>query len=237
MNLLLLSEADLLSPDTARVTGRRYRHMVEVLRVEPGQSVRAGLLNGLLGEARVTAVTASAIDLELQLTVPPPPPAPLTLILALPRPKALRRLLQGVASFGIAHLALCNTARVDKSYWQSPFLAADAVHEQLLLGLEQARDTRLPQVTLHPLFRPFVEDQLPQLAAGSLKLVAHPASDAPCPCAVSAPVSLAIGPEGGFVPYEIDRLVAQGFRAVRLGHRPLRVEMALPALLGRLLPP
>ena len=52
---------------------------------------------------------------------------------------------------------------------------------------------------------------------------------------MSEPVTLAIGPEGGFIEYELDLLVAHGFEPVTLGPRPLRVEHAVPALLGRIL--
>lgn len=235
MNLLLLSAEDFIAPDMVRVADRRHRHLLEILRAGPGQPLRAGLLNGKLGSAQVVAQSAEQTTLRVALTELPPPPAPLTLLLALPRPKALRRLLQGVTAFGIKRIVLLNTARVDKSYWQSPFLAPVVLHEQLLLGLEQARDTLLPEVLLCPRFRPFVEDQLPQLAAASLRLVAHPTSALPCPSAVAGAVTLAVGPEGGFVPFEVDQLTAQGFTAVHLGARPLRVETAVPALLGRLL--
>lgn len=236
MNLLLLAPADFIAPDLARISGRRCRHLVDILHVQPGQTVRVGLLDGLLGTARVVAQTAGSIDLAVSLDTAPPPPLPVTLLLALPRPKALRRILQGVTACGVKHLVLLNTSRVDKSYWQSPLLAPDDLREQLLLGLEQGGDTRLPQVLLRQRFRPFVEDELPALAAGTCCLVAHPGSASPCPCAVTEPVTLAVGPEGGFIPFEIDLLDRLGFRKVHLGHRLLRVETAVPALLGRLLP-
>lgn len=235
MNLLLLVPADFIAAGTVRITGRRHRHLVDILRAEPGQPLRVGLLDGKLGEARVLSRETAATLLAVELTVPPPPPLPITLLLALPRPKALRRILQGATAMGVKSIVLLNTFRVDKSYWQSPLLAPDALREELLLGLEQGRDTVLPRILLRQRFRPFVEDELPGLAAGSLCLAAHPQGALPCSAGVAGPVTLAIGPEGGFIPFEIDLLSRQGFCPVHLGPRPLRVETAVPALLGRLL--
>jgi RsmE family RNA methyltransferase len=235
MNLLLLHPEDFIAPGLVRIRERRHRHLVDVLHTETGQTTRAGLLNGQLGEARVVTQTAEYSDLSVQLTALPPTPTPVTLLLALPRPKALRRLLQGITAFGVKRIVLINTARVDKSYWRSPLLTEEAIREQLLLGLEQARDTLLPEVLLRPRFRPFAEDELPNLSANTLRVVAHPGSAIPCPCGITTPVTLAVGPEGGFIPFEIDLLGNLDFQAVHLGPRTLRVESAVPALLGRLL--
>jgi hypothetical protein len=96
-------------------------------------------------------------------------------------------------------------------------LAPAALREQLVLGLEQGGDTRLPRVELRRRFKPFVEDELPALLGDSLGLVAHPLAEESCPRAVGRHVTLAIGPEGGFIPYEVEALQRAGCRAVSLG--------------------
>jgi RsmE family RNA methyltransferase len=64
--------------------------------------------------------------------------------------------------------------------------------------------------------------------------VAHPGSDRPCPRTIDGAFTLIIGPEGGFIPYEIEKLGACGVQPVQLGHRILRVETVIPFLMGRL---
>ena len=83
--------------------------------------------------------------------------------MAMPRPKMLRRSLQTIATMGVKQLYLINSYRVEKSFWQSPFLKAESVLEDFILGLEQARDTRLPTLHVRKRFKPFVEDELPQI--------------------------------------------------------------------------
>jgi len=170
----------------------------------------------------------------VELDQPPPEKLPLTLLLALPRPKMLRRVLQTVSSMGVPRLILLNSYRVEKSFWQTPFLEPAAIREQLILGLEQARDTMLPEVIIEKRFKPFVEDQLPGIAAGTVGLVGHPGDFPACPRAVEQPVTLAIGPEGGWIPYEVEKLTEAGLQPVQLGARILRVETAVTALLARL---
>ncbi len=234
MNLLLLQPDDLTAPDRAMVSGRRYRHLTEILNTSVGQSIKTGLLNHNIGEATVLSISNSAIELQLNLDSKPPPPLPLTLILALPRPKMLRRILQTSTAMGIKQIYLINSWRVEKSYWQTPFLSGDQIHQQLLLGLEQAVDTVLPTIQLKKRFKPFVEDELKAIVGKTSALVAHPAAGNTCPAGFNQPLTLAIGPEGGFIDYEIDRLKEIGFQPVTLGQRILRVETAIPAIIGRL---
>ena len=192
------------------------------------------MVNGRTGTGEVSRITDSVLELNVHLDQDPPPKLPLTLILALPRPKVIRRVLRAICTLGVKHLVLLNCLRVEKSYWQSPFLSVDSIREQLILGLEQARDTVLPRVELKPLFKPFVEDELPDVIAGTLPVLAHPPAPEPCPRNVQQPVTLAVGPEGGFIPYEVEKIIACGFQPVRLGERVLNVETAIPALISKL---
>ncbi|WP_095137990.1 16S rRNA (uracil(1498)-N(3))-methyltransferase [Pseudomonas sp. Irchel s3a10] len=234
MNLLLLEEADFIAADRVVLRDRRLTHMQEVHRSEVGDSLRVGRINGLMGSAELLRLEAGEAELRVTLDQSPPAKLPLTLVLALPRPKMLRRVFQTVATMGVSKVILVNSYRVEKSFWQTPFLEPEAIRDNLILGLEQARDTVLPDIIIEKRFKPFVEDRLPAITEGTLGLVGHPGNYPACPRALSEPVTLAIGPEGGWIPYEIDLLGKSGLQPVQLGERILRVETAVTALLARL---
>ena len=236
MNLLLLEEADFIAADRVILRDRRLVHLHEVHRATEGDSLRVGRVGGLMGEGRLLRLTPQEAELQVSLDQPPPAKLPITLLLALPRPKMLKRTLQTVATMGVSRLVLLNSYRVEKSFWQTPFLEPAALREQLILGLEQARDTVLPEIGIEKRFKPFVEDRLPALVEGTLGLVGHPGDFPSCPrgLPMDQPVTLAIGPEGGWIPYEVGKLREAGLRPVQLGERILRVETAVTALLARL---
>jgi 16S rRNA (uracil1498-N3)-methyltransferase len=238
MNLLLLHQDDFINPSIAVIRDqRRCEHILHIQKANTGDKLKVGVINGLMGSATILQVLANQqteIHLDCQLTQSAPAALPLTIVMALPRPKMFRRVLQTASSLGIKSIYFIHSYRVEKSYWQSPFLNPQDVDHQLILGLEQSCDTRLPEVHFKNRFKPFVEDELPDLIKNKTALVAHPYTDSPCPVSFNQPLVLAIGPEGGFIPYEIELLKQQGFSAVHLGERILRVETALPFLTGRL---
>jgi len=235
MNLILLFETDFIKPGkTVCLTGRRLKHVLSVHRAQKGDTLKAGLLNGGIGHATITAISENSLEMETVLTDCPPPPVPLTLLLALPRPKTLRRVIQCATAIGVKRFILMRSWRVEKSYFSSPALSNDMLMEQFVLGLEQGCDTIMPRIEIRKLFKPFVEDELPGIISGTRALLAHPDEHRSCPFDIRTPATLAIGPEGGFIQYEIDSFLRQGFEPVSLGPRPLRVEDAVAAMLGRL---
>ena len=232
MNIILLAPDDWLDDDTVCLDDRRHEHIRGVLKAEIGDALRVGLVNGLRGSGTVVKLSDEHTHLQVELVESPLPRHPCDLILALPRPKMLRRVFRTAAEMGVAHLYLINSARVEKSYWQSPLLQPDRIKAALTAGLERAGDTVLPQVHLHPRFKPFIEDQLPGLIGSQGCWIAHPgASEALANQSEEGLILL--GPEGGFVPYEVELAQSMGAQPVRLSDRVLSVDTAVTAALSQ----
>src|SRR5690554_4226339 len=236
MNLILLNPEEIQHEQFACVRDpRRLRHLHEVHRARPGDTLALGVMGDGIGRGKLVQLSDSAAEFQLEeLTTPPPPPLPVHLVLALPRPRMLARSLEHVTALGVKEITLLHTRRVEKSYWMSPELAPEKIRQHLVLGLEQARDTHLPEVTLEKGFRPFVEDRLLGLLEGRRGLLAHPGMARACPRGIDDPTLLLVGPEGGFIPWEVEKLLETGCEGIHLGPRILRVETAVTALLARL---
>lgn len=234
MNLLLLENTPLNG--VIKIVGRQFDHLNRILRVALGDTVRVGILNGNMGKAKVAALGDDHAVLEiLHLDNVPPPTLPVTLILALPRPQMIKRILQTIAAVGVEKLCLIQTSKVEKSFWQSPSMTDAAIRQQLIFGLEQGVATQLPEVCVFQRFTPFIEDQLPTIAQNAHCLIAHPGDYPNCPATLpDERYILSIGPEGGFIDKEVDVFREAGFVPIQLGHRILKVETAIPILLGKL---
>ena len=233
MNLILLFPEDFVGEATVRLSGRRLGHVASVHRAKAGDSLIVGALNGRIGTGEITRLDREALEMRVTLTDEPPKPLDVTLVLALPRPKVLNRTIASATSMGVKRIFLINAWRVEKSYWKSPRLAQENLLLQRVLGLEQARDTVLPSIELKRLFRPFVEDELPEIIKGTRALVPHPGAREAMP-RTSEAVTIAIGPEGGFIKEEVTSLERIGFSRVSLGERVLRVETAVAVALARI---
>jgi RsmE family RNA methyltransferase len=236
LNLVILEDRDLLAPDRAMLAGARARHLLEVLRVAPGHAVRVGLLDGPLGVGTVESAGDGRVTLRCAFDAGPPARPHADLLLALPRPKVMRRLWAQLAALGVGQIILTNAERVERQYFDSHVLTPDCYRPLLIEGLQQARDTRLPSVSIHRQFKVLVEDHLDTLCGAGVRLVADPGAAAPVVSALAGRgnerVLIAIGPEGGWNAFELALLQEHGFEPVGAGPRALRVDTACIALLA-----
>ena len=233
MNLILLQPGDVIG-NRAVVRGEAARHIHGVLCAQPGDTLRIGLLDGPRGTGTLLAGTAEAAELDCAFEAEPPPRPAIDLLLALPRPKVMKRLWAQLAALGVGRIMLTNAARVERNYFSTHVLDPAFYTTLLIEGLQQAQDTRLPLVSVHRQFKPLIEDELATLSDAPLRLMADPAHGGAGPSSPSAPgrILLAVGPEGGWVPFERDLLARHGFTPFGLGARTLRSDTACIALMS-----
>ena len=235
MNIVLFEPSEVRPDGHVDVSGARARHLLKVLKVTPGQTVRIGVIDGPLGVGTVSA----ADDIEVQLNCAFEPVVPerprVDLLMAVPRPKVLRRLWAQLAALGVGQVILTNAEKVERDYFDSHVMIESGFRPLLIEGLQQARDTRVPLVSIHKQFRVLVEDELDRLFPSGRRLVAHPGSDRSFQAALTpaAPgrVLIAIGPEGGWNDFELGLLSRHGFESVSTGPRILTTTTACIAAL------
>jgi RsmE family RNA methyltransferase len=236
VNLILLDTRDRIDSHRVTLSDTRATHLLNVLRVVPGQTVRIGLLDGPFGAGTVECAGDGQVTMRCQFEAETPPRPRIDVLLALPRPKVMRRLWSQLAALGVGQIILTNAERVERDYFDTHVLTEASYRPLLIEGLQQARDTRLPGVSIHRQFRILVEDHLDGLFSDGLRVVADPSGATPLESTVSEHrserVLIAIGPEGGWNAFELALLAAHGFRRVGLGPRTLRVDTACITLLA-----
>ena len=236
MNLIILERSEVSEAGDVRLSGARAAHLMNVLHVAPGHQVRIGVLDGPRGVGTVQSIDDGTIALRCALDAGRPPRPPVDLLLAVARPKVMRRLWAQLAALGVGQIILTNAERVERNYFDTHILTPECYRPLLVEGLQQARDTRLPTVSVHRQFRVLVEDHLDGLCGRGLRVVADAAATRPAGECVRESseerVLLAIGPEGGWNGFELGLLEAHGFQPVGMGPRTLRTDTACIALLA-----
>jgi RsmE family RNA methyltransferase len=236
VNLILLEDGEVDGSSHVTLTDARAAHLLDVLHVTPGQPIRIGLVDGPFGTGTVASSSGRSVTLRCAFECAVPPRPAVDLLLALPRPKDMRRLWAQLAAIGVGRIVLTNAERVERHYFDTHVLAPSCYRPLLVEGLQQARDTRLPEVSVHRRFRVLIEDQLDQLCEAEVRLAADPRSTTPVSNAARVAngrrILLAVGPEGGWNRFELGLLDAHGFHAVGMGPRTLRTDTACIALLS-----
>lgn len=233
MNLILLHPDEVVE-NCAVLVDERALHIRKVLKAQTGKRLRIGLLNGPLGTGTVWSVHQDEVTLGCEFEESLPPEPGIDLLLAMPRPKVLKRMWAQLAALGVGRVVLLRADKVERYYFDSHVIDPDCYTKLLMEGLQQARCTHLPEVLVKPLFKPFVEDELDGLFSEHQKLLADPSGSQ----RLSEMnfnrerILLAIGPEGGWTPYELDLLKEHGFELFGMGNRILRTDTAAIGLLS-----
>jgi RsmE family RNA methyltransferase len=223
----------LLHPDERSVplTDARAVHISTVLKLTVGDSIKAGVVDGPLGVAKITAWSDTSLEFDFQPESDPPPLPEVELILGHPRPLVLRRLFRDLATIGLRRVLVVHTDLGERSYFNARVW--DQLDTALLEGVALGGSTLLPVVerhhTLHSAIGAVEQTR-------SLRIVTHLHEDPQygdkrvLPDLLAShdrcPVVGAVGAERGWSDTEVRSLLDAGFHGVSLGERILRTENA-----------
>lgn len=215
------------------------RHIVQVLRLRPGDSIR--LFNGRGGEysATLDSVSKRQVRATLEEYFDPTTESPLalTLMQAVSRGEKMDYTLQKATELGVHRLIPIISERCGVKlmhdrrerrlqHWQGVITAA----------CQQCGRNRLPE--LSDILTLSEGLQLPATAAGLRLILDHRATDSVQAWhdvrASQTPdsVQILIGPEGGWTEMELQSAIRAGFRSIQIGPRILRTETAAVAALS-----
>ncbi len=241
MNLIILENSDLICGNMYRVGGGRSRHITGVLSGKVGDEIEVGLLDGPVGVAKICEIAGNEVTLECVWGEVKPPRKPaIDLVCALCRPQTLKKVLQSAAVMGVDRVFLVNSKRVEQCYFNASVMSKESIKRQLVAGLAQGKRTQLPRVEVHGRFGCFFEETLGRMESSHgkcIKLVADVDAKSRLEAAslVDAErIILAIGPEGGWVDFELEVMKGAGFERFRLSNSILRVENAVVAAIAQI---
>jgi RsmE family RNA methyltransferase len=234
MNRILINPEESIVDGYICLTDDRAAHIYNVLRATPGKQLRIGLLNGPHGTGEVEKSSPERVVLKCTFEESTPLRPAVDLLLAIPRPKVLKRLWAQLAALGVGRIFLTNAKKVKRYYFDSHVMEPEFYNARLIEGLQQAGDTLLPEVRIVKQLKPFLENDLDLFFPKPvIRLIADPAGGTSEIQQSKNRLLLAVGPEGGWTPYELELFVSYGFRMIGMGKRILRTDTACIALLSR----
>ena len=243
MNLILFTDAELLNVQDCdqgikasaflKRPDLRAVHLCKVLHKEKGEPFDAGVLGGKTGSGSIAEINNAGLTINLVLDTEAPPRTPICLGVGFPRPIQLRRLLRDCASLGLNAVDLICTELGEKSYRDTKLLEDGGAQAALIEGAVQARDTRLPELSVYPSLAKWLHNKTSAASsqADSIFIAADNVQPQgtfrgfnPFPGITNA--VLAIGSERGWSDNERHLLESSGFVRLSFGSRSLRTETA-----------
>jgi 16S rRNA (uracil1498-N3)-methyltransferase len=198
--------------------GEDAAHHARVKRLEPGDEVALTDGKGARGIGRIASITKRALVVEIGDVTAIAPPPEINLFV----PVADKERMLWVAEKATElQITSWNPVMYERSRSVSPRGEGEAfdrkVEARMMAALEQSGGSWLPVINGIQTI-----DDLAKTKGVVLERDSNPFGR----WTTTPPVNLAAGPEGGFSPGELDRLLAAGWSAASFGDVTLRFETA-----------
>lgn len=206
-------------------------HIHNTLKLQIGDEVRCTVLDQGRTSAKVILLDEKKCQLSLGNIIPGENQW-FDLIVGLSRPQTTKKILEHATTFGAKSFHFFKAALSEKSYLDSKIFENNTYEEFLISGLSQSGIyTNLPEFKLdkyNPAEQYKLENQkfILDLKSEQSFLDVNINFD--------KPITLAIGPERGWINEDIERFHQAGFTSIKISSSILRVEHAVYSAISQL---
>jgi 16S rRNA (uracil1498-N3)-methyltransferase len=222
----------------ASIDGDIYNHIVRVLRLGTGNIVQLADEKGVVHFGTINQVDKESVKVKITSSCPAArsdsTAPPITICQALPKGDKTDLILQKGTELGAHNFWLFggrrSVAKLRDDHQNSKLVRWNRITTE---AARQCGRLDIPEVTWRPSAVEAAND-----ADQELRLILwegereHSLKDALSAGGKPSSVIVAIGPEGGFDPLEVNHFSQRGFQPVSLGSRILRTETASIAILA-----
>jgi 16S rRNA (uracil1498-N3)-methyltransferase len=225
-------------PTHAALTGDQALHLARVLRAEPGQIFDV-VAAGFLHRAKITAVSPERVDFVLHEELESDTALPLHLYLAVFKFDHLEWAIEKATELGVAKMTPILARRTEKYLAQASAKRVERWRRIAHEASQQSRRTSVPDIADPVALKPaLASEQAPRRI-----LLSETEQEVTLSKTLAAPHfasetwegvthALAIGPEGGWAPDEMQLFTQHQWTHVTLGPRILRAETAAIAAIA-----
>ena len=227
--------ADQVEADRAYLVGEHALHLSRVLRAQPGQEFDLATSEGVF-QAHILSVQEDRVEFQLGAVVPTPPTPNITLAIAIFKFDRMEWAIEKAVELGVSQIIPFIAARSEKYLAQAAAKRVDRWRRLVLQASEQSRRSAQPEVATPIHLEALLQHSAPNrivLAETEQHVALRDALQKPefAP-GLSGELALAIGPEGGWTPSELQKFAQAGWQSASLGSTILRAETAAIAALA-----
>ncbi len=225
--------ADTWTATTATLSGEQAEHLARVLRAAPGQ-VYDIVAGGFLHRGEILSVQPSEVVFALHEELESDAALPLHLLLAVFKFDHMEWAIEKATELGVAQITPVLARRTEKHLAQASSKRAERWRRIVLEASKQSRRTTIPEISEPAALKSALDD-----ADEPIRILLSETEQSTSIASALAGASggqsgyaLAIGPEGGWTPEEMDLFTQHGWQSVTLGPRILRAETAAIAAIA-----
>jgi RsmE family RNA methyltransferase len=226
MNSLILTDQNAKITDPSILS-----HIHQTLKLQIGDIVKCTILNVGIFEAKVCELTNDYCQLSLGSPLDSLDPW-FNLIVGVSRPQTTKKILEHATTFGAGKIHFFKASLSEKSYLDAKVFKDNSFIEHTTAGLSQsATYYKLPEIKVDK-YNP-----ASQYNSESNKFILDLKADKSFldhEIDFTKPMTLAVGPERGFIAEDITRFQEAGFISVKISSSVLRVEHAIYSAVSQL---